>query len=210
MLERTHKAVCLPAARARFNKSQISHTRQTPPANHPRRSQPEKIRHTLPEEPGLGVLLPAGCRQRAGAARCPLPRSAFGALPPASGAPPSSVGAGQQGKTQILISVALDQQEGVSTRETPDSASLVIQAALRQQGAAGALAFADAHAAVQLHVDVPKFQLAGLVAAAGRDRNTAQELRAAELSALQQHLALPIAPSQATEQPMLPTDTRFS
>lgn len=69
----------------------------------------------------MGVLLPAGCRQHAGAAQCLLLCSAFRALPPASGAPLSSVGAGQQGKTRNLISVALDQQEGVSTRETPDS-----------------------------------------------------------------------------------------
>lgn len=63
----------------------------------------------------------------------------------------------------------------------PATASLIIRAALRQQGAAGALvAFADTHAAVQLHVDVPEFQLAGLVAAA-RQTVTVRYLR--ELSA---------------------------
>lgn len=50
----------------------------------------------------------------------------------------------------------------------PTTASFLIRRALGQQAAARALAaFADAHATVQLHVDVPKLQLAGLVAAAG-------------------------------------------
>lgn len=62
----------------------------------------------------------------------------------------------------------------------PATASLIIRAALRQQGAAGALvAFADAHAAVQLHIDVPEFQLAGLVAAARETVTPVRYLRAA-------------------------------
>lgn len=46
-------------------------------------------------------------------------------------------------------------------------ASFVVRGALRQQGTGALAAFADAHAAVQLHVNVPEFQLAVLIAAAG-------------------------------------------
>lgn len=48
------------------------------------------------------------------------------------------------------------------------TASFVIRAALRQQGTTGALLpSVEAQATVQFHINVPKFQLAGLIAAAG-------------------------------------------
>lgn len=109
------------------------------------------------------------------ALRLPL-CSTFAVLPPTSDAPPSSAGVVHQDYTKNFISRAKPQGEEVSMAAT---ASFVIRGALWQQGAAGALvAFADAHAAVQLHVDVPKFQLAGLVAAAGQTVTLVRNLRA--------------------------------
>lgn len=70
----------------------------------------------------------------------------------------------------------------------PATASFVIRGALWQQGAAGALvASADAHAAVQLHVDVPEFQLAGLVAATGGTVTLVRNLWAARAIGSPQH-----------------------
>lgn len=57
------------------------------------------------------------------------------------------------------------------------TASFVIRAALRQQGATGALLpSVEAQATVQFHVNVPKFQLAGLIAAAGETVTMVRDL----------------------------------
>lgn len=79
----------------------------------------------------------------------------------------------QLNKTQLRSSFPEPQS---SRRELPlpSAASLLLRAALGQQRPPRAL-LADAHPAVQLHVDVPESQLAGLVAAVGRHRTTAQE-----------------------------------
>lgn len=59
----------------------------------------------------------------------------------------------------------------------PTTASFVIQAALWQQGTTGALLpSVEAQATVQLHVNVPKFQLAGLIAAAGETVTMVKDL----------------------------------
>lgn len=58
----------------------------------------------------------------------------------------------------------------------PTTASFVIRAALWQQGATGALLpSVQAQTTVQLHVNVPKFQLAGLIAAAGETVTTVRD-----------------------------------
>lgn len=84
----------------------------------------------------------------------------------------------------------------------PTTASFVIRAALWQQGTARALLpSVEAQATVQLHVDVPKFQLAGLIAAAGETGTMVKGLWVVRATGsphpTRQHGAHPFQPSHA-------------